>query len=138
MKKILSKITVLICMIRLRATALHERIFIAAMLNPSLKSRFMDKFNRFSRILPGLVRYKISPLENKKRSKNKNVKKRVFIKIIKNVKNVFYIYVLKCLMLFRFMQLPDLASSFQILLTLKSSTAGSDSEIRRVNPTPSV
>jgi len=25
------------------------------MLNPSLKSRFMEKFNRFSRILAGLV-----------------------------------------------------------------------------------
>src|SRR6218665_2970904 len=80
MKKILSKITVLICMIRLRATALHEIIFITAMLNPSLKSRFMEKFSRFSRILTGLVGYKISPLENKKRSKNKNVKKRVFYK----------------------------------------------------------
>jgi len=38
------------------------------MLNPSLKSRFMHEFGRFSRILAGLVGYKISPLENKKRS----------------------------------------------------------------------
>ena len=36
-------------------SALHERIFIAAVLNPSLKSRFMEKFSRFSRILAGLV-----------------------------------------------------------------------------------
>jgi len=39
----------------LMSTALHERIFIAAMLNPSLKSRFMEEFSRFSRILAGLV-----------------------------------------------------------------------------------
>ena len=39
----------------LRATALHEIIVITVMLNPSLKSRFMEKFNRFSRILAGLV-----------------------------------------------------------------------------------
>jgi len=37
------------------ATALHERIFITAVLNTSLKSRFMEKFNRFSMILAGLV-----------------------------------------------------------------------------------
>src|SRR6218665_3675412 len=60
------------------------------MLNPSLKSRFMEKFSRFSRILAGLVGYKNSPLENKKRSKNKKtLKNAFFIKIIKNVKNVF-------------------------------------------------
>jgi len=41
------------------------------MLNPSLKSRFKEKFSRFSRILAGLVGYKISPLENKKPSKNR-------------------------------------------------------------------
>jgi len=33
--------------------ALYERIFIAALLNPSLKSRFMQEFSRFSRILAG-------------------------------------------------------------------------------------
>ena len=53
---------------RLRATALHERIFIVDMLNPSLKSRFMQEFGR---ILAGLVGYKISPLKNKKRTENK-------------------------------------------------------------------
>ena len=37
MKKFPSKITALICMITLEATALHDRMFIAAMLNPSLK-----------------------------------------------------------------------------------------------------
>ena len=30
-------------------------IFIAAMLNPSLESSFMQEFSRFSRILAGLV-----------------------------------------------------------------------------------
>src|SRR6218665_3723242 len=59
------------------------------MLNPSLKSRFIEKFNRFSRILAGLVGYKISPLENKKRSKNKSVKKRVFYKNNKKRKKRF-------------------------------------------------
>jgi len=35
----------------------------------------------------------MSPLENKKRSKNKKpLKNSFFIKLIKNVKNVFYIY----------------------------------------------
>ena len=63
------------------------------MLNPSLKSRFMEEFNRFSRILASLVGYKIYPLENKNVPKIKNVKNAFFIKIIKNVKNVFYIYV---------------------------------------------
>jgi len=36
-------------------TALRDRIFIAATLNPSSKSRFMQEFNRFGRILEGLV-----------------------------------------------------------------------------------
>jgi len=40
--------------------------FIAAMLNPSLKSRFMQEFSRFRIILAGLVGYKKSPLDNKK------------------------------------------------------------------------
>jgi len=44
---------------------------IAAMLNTSPKIRFAQEFNRFSRSLAGLVGYKISPLENNKRSKNK-------------------------------------------------------------------
>jgi len=59
--------------------ALHVRIFIAAMLNPALKSRFMQEFSRFSRILAGLAIYKISSLENKKRSRKKNVKKRAYL-----------------------------------------------------------
>ena len=42
-----------------------DNFFIAAMLNPSLKSRFMQEFSTFSRILAGLVGYKILPLENK-------------------------------------------------------------------------
>ena len=60
---------------------LHVRIFIAAMLTPSLKSCFMQEFSRFSRILTGLEGYKILPLETKKHSKKwKNLKKRVFYK----------------------------------------------------------
>jgi len=59
----------------LKAMALHARIFIAAMLNPSLKSRLMQEFSRFSRILADLEGYKI-----KKVPKNTNVKKRVFYK----------------------------------------------------------
>ena len=51
----------------------------AAMLNPSLKSRFMQEFGSFSRILEGLVGYTILPLENNKRSN----------KIRKNLKNAF-------------------------------------------------
>jgi len=39
------------------------------MLNPSLKSRFMQEFSRFSRILADLVGQKNSTLENKERSK---------------------------------------------------------------------
>ena len=65
-----------------------REFFIAAMLNPSLRSRFMQEFNRFSRILAGLVGYKIYPLENKKKFQ-KNLKKRVFIKMINNVKTFF-------------------------------------------------
>jgi len=44
-------------------------MFIAALLNPSLKSCFMQEFNRLCRILAGLEGYKILSLENKKRSK---------------------------------------------------------------------
>ena len=55
-----------------------REFFIAAMLNPSLKSRVMQEFSRFSRILAGLVGQKISPLENKKPSKK--YKKRVSYK----------------------------------------------------------
>jgi len=44
-------------MTMLRAMALHERIFIAALLNSSLKSRFMQEFSRFM-ILASLVGYK--------------------------------------------------------------------------------
>ena len=47
-----------------------REFFIAAMLNPSLKSRFMQDFSRIRRILAGLEGYKFSQLENKKRSKN--------------------------------------------------------------------
>jgi len=36
-------------------TALNERIFMVAMLNPSLRSRFMHEFSKFSRILTGLL-----------------------------------------------------------------------------------
>jgi len=50
------------------------------MLNPTLKSRCMQEFGKFSRILAGLVGQKISPLENKK----------TFPKI-KTLKNAFFI-----------------------------------------------
>ena len=74
----------------MRATALHERNFIAAMLNPSLhENRFMQEFSRFSRVLVGLVGYKISPLENKKRSKNKKTLKARFYKNNKKRKKRF-------------------------------------------------
>jgi len=35
-----------------------RKIFIAAMLNPSLKSRFIQELSRVSKILAGLVGYK--------------------------------------------------------------------------------
>ena len=63
--------------------ALHVRIFIADMLNPSLKSRFMQELSKFSRIFAGLEGYKISPLENKKRSKNN--KKRKFASMVSDL-----------------------------------------------------
>jgi len=67
-----------------------ENFFIAPMLNPSLRSRFMQEFSRFSRTLTGLEGYKILPLENKKMfQKPKNLKKHVFIKIIKKRKKWF-------------------------------------------------
>ena len=52
----------------------------------------MEKFSRFSRILAGLAGQKISPLENKKRSKNKkNVKKsRFLLKNYKKRKKTFF------------------------------------------------
>ena len=54
------------------------------MLNPSLESRFMQEF---SKILAG---YKNSPLENKKRSKNKkNLKTRFYKKNNKKRKKRF-------------------------------------------------
>src|SRR6218665_1535274 len=62
------------------------------MLNPSLKSRYMEEFSRVSKILASVVGYKIYPLENKNVPKIKNVKNAFFIKIINNVKNIFYIY----------------------------------------------
>src|SRR6218665_965750 len=72
------------------------------MLNPSLKSRFMEEFNRFSRILASLVGYKIYPLENKNVPKIKNVKNAFFIKIINNVKTFFtsMVSLSHCLILF--------------------------------------
>jgi len=64
--------------------------FIAAMLNPSLKSRFTQEFSMILEVFVGL---KVTPLKNKKRSKNKKtLKNAFFIKIIKEAKNVFYIY----------------------------------------------
>lgn len=65
----------------MRATALHEWIIIAAMVNPSLKTCFTQEFTRFSRILVSLEGYKISTLENKNVTKNK-----------RTLKNNFYIY----------------------------------------------
>jgi len=42
---------------------------IDAILNLSLKSRFLQEFSRFNSILAGLIGQQISPLENKKRSR---------------------------------------------------------------------
>jgi len=44
-----------------------EKFFIAAMLNPSIKSRFIQEFSRLGRDLADLVGQRISPLENKRR-----------------------------------------------------------------------
>jgi len=61
------KITVLI-----RMTTFEGYVRISAMLNSARESRFMQEFDRFSRILAG---YNILPLENKKCSKKiKNVR----------------------------------------------------------------
>ena len=50
-EKFPSKTTVLICTKTFEGyMALHERIFIADMLNPSLKSRLMQTFSMLSRI----------------------------------------------------------------------------------------
>jgi len=57
--------------------------FIAAMLNSSLKSRLMQEFSRFSRILAGLLGYKIRHYKIKNVTKIKNVKNAFFRKIIK-------------------------------------------------------
>jgi len=46
-----------------------RELFIVVMLNPSHKSPFMQEFSRFSRILAGLLRKNIWPLDNKKRYK---------------------------------------------------------------------
>jgi len=55
-EKLPSKIIVLICMTTFEGYGLLMRdFFIAAMLNSSLKSSLMQEFNRFSRILAGLV-----------------------------------------------------------------------------------
>ena len=59
------------------------------MLNPSLKSRFLQEFSRFSTISAGLVEEKILHWKIKNAAKNKNVKKRVFMKIIKTQKTSF-------------------------------------------------
>jgi len=58
-----------------------REFLIDAMLNLSLKSRFLQEFSRFSSILAGLVGEKISPLENKKTFQK--IKNAFFIKIIK-------------------------------------------------------
>ena len=55
-EKFFSKITILICMTTFEGYGSSwENFVIPAMLNPSLKSRFMQEFGRFSRILAGLV-----------------------------------------------------------------------------------
>jgi len=55
-EKFHSEITVLICMTTFDGYGSSwENFFIAAMVNPSLKSRFMQEFSRFSRILAGFV-----------------------------------------------------------------------------------
>ena len=55
-EKFPNKITVLICMTAFEGySSSWERVFIADVLNPSLKSRFMQEFARFSRILAGLL-----------------------------------------------------------------------------------
>ena len=54
---------------------------------PSFKSKVV-----LCKSLGGLVQFKKFPLENKKVPKIKTLKNAFFIKIIKNVENVFYIY----------------------------------------------
>jgi len=55
-EKFSSKITVLVCMKTFEGYgSFWENFFIAAMLNSSFKSRFMQEFSRFSRILADLV-----------------------------------------------------------------------------------
>ena len=71
-EKFASKITVLTCMTTFDGygySPCMRELFIAAVLHPSPKSRFMQEFSWFSRILARLVGYKNSPLENKKRCK---------------------------------------------------------------------
>jgi len=70
------------------------------MLNPALKRRFMQEFSRFSRILVRRFSWiKISPLKNKKRSKNK--KNKTFFT------SMLYpsLYVFICLSVFLFVSL---------------------------------
>ena len=74
---------------------LSWEFFTAAMLNPSLKSRFMQKFSRFSRILANFSRIKkISSLKNEKKTFNKNKKASFYKKNNKKRKNLSYIYAL--------------------------------------------
>jgi len=55
-EKFPSNITVLICMTTFEGySSSWENLFIPAMLNPSLKSRFMQELSRVSKILAGLV-----------------------------------------------------------------------------------
>src|SRR6218665_1008305 len=104
------------------------------MLNPSLKSRLMEKFNRFSRILAGLIGYKISPLENKKRSNNKKtLKNAFFIKVIKNVKNVFYIYVNKYVRVDKLGVLSTIITIYRPTCTSKCAQSGPPIATSNVN-----
>jgi len=68
--------------------------FIAAMLNPSLKSPFMQEFSRFSRIKDFAINKKTFP-------KIKKTLKNIFF--IKIIKNVFYIYGISSLSLTYFL-----------------------------------
>ena len=73
-----------------------REFFIAAMLNPLRKSCSMQEFNKFGRILAGLIgSYEISPLWNKNVQNNKNVKNGFLKKNKKTCKKRFYNYGMK-------------------------------------------
>jgi len=75
MEKFSSKITVLVCMTTSDSYGSpSENFLIAAVLNPSFKSRFISKFSRFNRIIK-FGHWKMKNVINKKHNKNKNVKK---------------------------------------------------------------